>query len=140
MAKHVTEADHRTFSYVKRLADSLFGDEFKASIVVYPSYTDTGPNGYLNNLAARSTTDPSGLLSLPFGGPHWGLTREEALLGLLRSLEGWAAEKTREKNRVDFWENVYKGVMASNRERAERAAREAATGATNGEADGRDVT
>ena len=138
MAKHITEADHRTLSYVKMLADSLFGDEFKPSIVVYPSYDKTGPNGYLTTLAASSITDSSIVWPewAPFG-PHRGSTREEALLGLLRSLEGWAAQKTRERNRVDFWENVYNGVVARGRERTERAAREAATGATNGEADGR---
>ena len=137
MAKHVTEADHRTLSYVKMLADSLFGDEFKPAIVVYPSYTDTGPNGCLTTLAASSTKGPSRVWPFTPFGPHRGPTREEALLSLLRSLEGWAAQKIREKNRVDFWENVYNGWAARDRERAERAAREAATGATSGEADGR---
>jgi len=127
MAKHVTEADHRTLNYVKMLADSLFGDEFNPSVVIYPSYTDTGPIGYLTTLTASSTKDLSRVWPFTPFGPHRGSTREEALLSLLRSLEGWSAQKIREKNRVDFWENVYNGWAARDRERAERTAREAAS-------------
>jgi len=132
-AKPVTEADHRTLSHVKMLADSLFGDEFKASVLLYQDSTDSNLNGYLSTVVTSSITDHSPVLEL---GLHGGSTREEALLGLLRTLERLMATKSlnMETPAVEFWEKIFELTEA--KEAAERAARDAMSKESNDGVDG----
>lgn len=120
-AQRVTEADHRTLSYVNTLADSIFAPEYKAFVLVHPSYFD--PDDYFATLIARSTVPDSIQPKIMNVGMHAGTTREEALLGLLEKLERMAVEKS-QKNSMEYWEECYKTKLV--RQKAEeQAAREA---------------
>lgn len=82
-AKAVTEVDHRTFSYVKSLADDIF-DKYRITLLVYWSHSH---QDYAATFTARQMFPvPNQPEKVEFE-LYRGATREEALLGLLKKLE-----------------------------------------------------
>jgi hypothetical protein len=103
-AKNVTEGDHRTFSYVQTLANTVFEPEHHPVVLVYRSPAN---KDYVATLTARRMVPVPSVLKMIDFGVHRGTTREEALLGLLESLEGAVAAKNH-RNKMEYAEECCK--------------------------------
>lgn len=108
-AKPVTLADYRTLTYVELTADTVFGAGYDIAVLVHLSHLYS--NEYLATLTAHSTSPAPGRPQLVDLGLHSGTTREEALLGLLHTLEEMAVKRSnanRMKSKKEDTENKQK--------------------------------